>query len=550
MLKRLSISNYLLIDHLELDLSTGFTIITGETGSGKSILIGALGLAMGDRADAGLARDPEQRCIIELEVDAAHLALEGWCEAAGAPYEMPLLIRRQLDPNGRSRAFVNDTPVRLEQLRELGERLIHVHSQHHTLLLNDPRFQLGLVDHAVGHGKQVAAYRADHKAWRAMAEQLRQLRDEEARARAELDFIAFQRDELDQAQLKQGEQEGLEADLQRAEHAGEIQQALQTADQGIAGDEGVLQALTIIRQQLARAARHDSAVNELLGRLNSVAIELQDMGAEAARSAASMTLDPREAERLQERLDLILRLQQKHRVKDTEALIALREELRARTDHMGSLADRIHELERTEAALRDRVHAAAERISAARRKAMPALGRDVVAQLKRLGMPHAQFVFDHQVTEPGAQGIDAVRALFSANKDREPEPLDKVASGGELGRVMLALIGLSAEGLGLPTIVFDEIDTGVSGEVADRVGELMGEMARQRQVIAITHLPQIASKADVHLLVSKDHEAKVVTTDIRPLLAEERVQVLAQMLSGRKTTQAALENARELLKWR
>jgi DNA repair protein RecN (Recombination protein N) len=217
---------------------------------------------------------------------------------------------------------------------------------------------------------------------------------------------------------------------------------------------------------------------------------------------------------------------------------------------MGSLADRIHELERTEAALRDRVHAAAERISAARRKAMPALGRDVVAQLKRLGMPHAQFVFDHQVTEPGAQGIDAVRALFSANKDREPEPLDKVASGGELGRVMLALIGLSAEGLGLPTIVFDEIDTGVSGEVADRVGELMGEMARQRQVIAITHLPQIASKADVHLLVSKDHEAKVVTTDIRPLLAEERVQVLAQMLSGRKTTQAALENARELLKWR
>jgi DNA repair protein RecN (Recombination protein N) len=505
---------------------------------------------MGDRADAGLARDPEQRCIIELEVDAAHLGLEGWCEAAGAPYEMPLLIRRQLDPNGRSRAFVNDTPVRLEQLRELGERLIHVHSQHHTLLLNDPRFQLGLVDHAVGHGKQVAAYRADHKAWRAMAEQLRQLRDEEARARAELDFIAFQRDELDQAQLKQGEQEGLEADLQRAEHAGEIQQALQTADQGIAGDEGVLQALTIIRQQLARAARHDSAVNELLGRLNSVAIELQDMGAEAARSAASMTLDPREAERLQERLDLILRLQQKHRVKDTEALIALREELRARTDHMGSLADRIHELERTEAALRDRVHAAAERISAARRKAMPALGRDVVAQLKRLGMPHAQFVFDHQVTEPGAQGIDAVRALFSANKDREPEPLDKVASGGELGRVMLALIGLSAEGLGLPTIVFDEIDTGVSGEVADRVGELMGEMARQRQVIAITHLPQIASKADVHLLVSKDHEAKVVTTDIRPLLAEERVQVLAQMLSGRKTTQAALENARELLKWR
>jgi DNA repair protein RecN (Recombination protein N) len=547
MLKRLSISNYLLIDHLELDLSTGFTIITGETGSGKSILIGALGLAMGDRADAGLARDPEQRCIIELEVDAAQLGLEGWCEAAGVPYEMPLLIRRQLDPNGRSRAFVNDTPVRLEQLRELGERLIHVHSQHHTLLLNDPRFQLGLVDHAVGHGKQVAAYRADHKAWRAAAEQLREVREEEARARSEFDFIAFQLEELDQAMLKAGEQEELEAELQRAEHAGEIQQALQAADQGISGDDGVVPMLAIIRQQLGRAAKHDATANELLGRVNSAIIELQDIGGEAARNASAMTLDPREAARLQERLDLILRLQQKHRAKDTEELLRIREDLRSRSTRMGSLTDRISDLERTEATLRERVHSEAARISVARRKAMPTLAKEVVNQLKRLGMPHARFVFDHHVTEPGLNGIDAVRALFSANKDREPEPLDKVASGGELGRVMLALIGLSAEGLGLPTIVFDEIDTGVSGEVADRVGELMGEMARQRQVIAITHLPQIASKADVHLLVSKDHDAKVVTTDIRPLLAEERVQALAQMLSGRKTTATAVQHARELL---
>ncbi|MBL7981159.1 MAG: DNA repair protein RecN [Flavobacteriales bacterium] len=547
MLKRLSISNYLLIDHLELDLSTGFTIITGETGSGKSILIGALGLAMGDRADAGLARDPEQRCIIELEVEAPHLGLESWCEAAGVPYEMPLLIRRQLDPNGRSRAFVNDTPVRLEQLRELGERLIHVHSQHHTLLLNDPRFQLGLVDHAVGHGKQVTAYRTEHKAWRAAAEQLREVREEEARARSEFDFIAFQLEELDQAKLKAGEQEELEAELQRAEHAGEIQQALQAADQGISGDDGVVPMLTIIRQQLGRAAKHDATANELLGRLNSTIIELQDIGGEAGRNASAMTLDPREAARLQERLDLILRLQQKHRAKDTEALIALREDLRSRSMRMGSLTDRISELERTEASLRERVHTEAARISAARRKAIPALSKEVVGQLKRLGMPHARFVFDHHVTEPGTNGIDAVRALFSANKDREPEPLDKVASGGELGRVMLALIGLSAEGLGLPTIVFDEIDTGVSGEVADRVGELMGEMARKRQVIAITHLPQIASKADVHLLVSKDHDAKVVTTDIRPLLAEERVHALAQMLSGRKTTATAVQHARELL---
>lgn len=550
MLKRLSITNYLLIDRLELDLGGGLTIITGETGSGKSILIGALGLAMGERADAGLARDPQQRCIIELEVVAKGLALEAWCEAAGVPFEDPLIIRRQLDPGGRSRAFVNDTPVRLEQLRELGERLIHVHSQHHTLLLNDARFQLGLVDHAAGQTKAVAAYRTDFRAWRAVCDDLTRVREEEARSRAELDYLSFQLDELDQAELKDGEQEELEGALERADHAGDIQQALQATDQGIGSDDGLLNAITALRQQLGRAARHDAAANELLTRLNSVAIELKDIGSEAERMAAAVSLDPREAERMRERLDTILRLQQKHRVKDTAELLALQEDLRGRTTRMGSLAGRIAELEGQEGMMRQHVLEAAERISAARRKAIPGLCTEVVVQLKKLGMPHARFEITQQATEPGPNGIDAVRALFSANKDRAPEPLDKVASGGELSRVMLALIGLSAESLGLPTVVFDEIDTGVSGEVADRVGELMAAMGRKRQVIAITHLPQIASKADVHLLVSKDHAAEVVTTHIRPVNAEERVQVLAQMLSGRKTTQAALDNARELLKGR
>lgn len=548
MLKRLSITNYLLIDRLELDLGDGLTIITGETGSGKSIVIGALGLAMGGRADAGLARDPEQRCIIELEVGVKGLGLEAWCEAAGVPYEDPLIIRRQLDPGGRSRAFVNDTPVRLEQLRELGERLIHVHSQHHTLLLNDARFQLGLVDHVAGQSKAVAAYRTDFRAWRAVADELERVREEEARGRAELDYLAFQLDELDQARLKEGEQEELEADLERADHAGEIQQALQATDQGIGGDDGLLHAIAALRQQLGRAARHDAGANELLTRLNSAAIELKDIGAEAERLAAGVTLDPRAAERMRERLDVLLRLQQKHRAKDTAALLVQREDLRARTTRMGSLSGRIAELEGQEASMRQHLLAAAERISAARRNAIPELSTEVVVQLKKLGMPHARFEITYQATEPGPHGTDAVRALFSANKDRAPEPLDKVASGGELSRVMLALIGLSAESLGLPTVVFDEIDTGVSGEVADRVGELMARMGRKRQVIAITHLPQIASKADVHLLVSKDHAAEVVTTRIRPVHAEERVQVLAQMLSGRKMTQAALENARELLK--
>ena len=547
MLKRLSISNYLLIDHLVLDLSGGLTIITGETGSGKSILIGALGLAMGDRIDAGLARDAAKRCVIELEIDTKAPWLAAWCEAAGVPLERPLIVRRQIEPGGRSRAFVNDTPVRLEQLRELGERLIHVHSQHHTLLLNDPHFQLELVDQVAGHAKAVAAYRADHRAWRAVADELVRLRDEEGRSRAELDYLRFQLEELEQAQLKEGEQETLEADLLRAEHAGEVLQALQAVDVTISGDEGVLAGLSTLRNQVARTARHDAALNALLERLGSVSIELGDIAEEAARAANTVTLDPEQAARLQERLDVLLRLQQKHRVKDTAELIALRDDLRSRCTGMGSLGDRIAELEGQETAMGQHVRETAERISAARRKAMPELAVEVVGQLKKLGMPHARFQFNHALTAPGPDGIDTVRALFSANKDRTPEPLDKVASGGELSRVMLALIGLSAEGQGLSTVVFDEIDTGVSGEVADRVGELMARMARKRQVIAITHLPQIASKADVHLLVSKDHQAEVVTTDIRPVNAEERVQVLARMLSGRRMTDAAVQHARELL---
>jgi DNA repair protein RecN (Recombination protein N) len=445
---------------------------------------------------------------------------------------------------------VNDTPVRLEQLRELGERLVHVHSQHHTLLLNDTRFQLGLVDHAAGQAKGVTAYRADFRAWRAVADELARVREEEARSRAELDFLQFQLDELDQAQLKDGEQEQLVQDLERAEHAGEIQQALQATDTAIASEDGVLGTLATLRQQLMKSARHDAAVNELLTRLNSVAIELKDIGSEAEQLALGVSLDPREAARMQERLDVMLRLQQKHRVKDSAALLAVQEDLRGRTQRMGSLSERIAALEGQERTMQQHVVAEAERISTARRKALPTLEVEVVMLLRKLGMPHARFVFEHQLTLPGPQGIDAVRALFSANKDRAPEPLDKVASGGELSRVMLALISLSAESLGLPTVIFDEIDTGVSGEVADRVGEVMARMARKRQVIAITHLPQIASKADVHLLVSKDHTAEVVTTDIRPLLSEERVQALAQMLSGKKTTKAALDNARELLKGR
>lgn len=547
MLTRIAITNYLLIESLELDWQPGLTAITGETGSGKSILIGALELAMGARADGGLARDPAKRCIIEVEVDLARIGLKDWFAANEVPFEPRAILRRQLDPGGRSRAFVNDTPVRLEQLRELGERLIHVHSQHHTLLLNDARFQLGLVDRLAGHQDAVDALHAVYLDWRKADRALAAAREEEQRALAEGDYLRFQLEELEQAGLKEGEQEEAEHELQLAEHAGERAEAYRILEEGATGDEGAVALLQRLRAPLTRAARVDAGAAALLGRLEALLIELKDIGDEAARMAAAVELDPARAEHLRERLDLLNRLQQKHRVKDAAGLLALLEDLRGRTVRMGALGEQREALEARVTELGAAYAKQARAISQARTKAVKPLANRVEALLHELGMPHAVFQFDHRPTEPGPYGTDQVRALFSANKDRAPAPLDKVASGGELSRVMLALISLAAGSRDLPVVVFDEIDTGVSGEVADRVGALLAAMGRERQVVAITHLPQIASKAAHHLLVSKHAEGERVRTAIAPLTHEERVEAIARMLSGRTVSAQALENARVLL---
>ncbi|MBZ0206921.1 MAG: DNA repair protein RecN [Flavobacteriales bacterium] len=550
MLRRLSVRNYLLIEHLELDLGPGLTVLTGETGSGKSIVIGALGLAMGDRAEGNLLRDQDKRCVIELEVETEIGAtfVEEWCRRNNVPQEMPMILRRQLEPSGRSRAFVNDTPVRLEQLRELGEGMVHVHSQHHTLLLNTPAFQLGLLDHSIVQGPAVKAYAECFQAWRQVKNDLAVAREQEAQARSERDYLQFQFEELDAARLVAGEQPELERALARADHAEELVLALRGMEEGIEGDRGVAAQLATIKQSAAKAARVDMAVQGLLDRLQSASIELKDIAQEAAQLAEQITIDPKEADRLRERSDLLSRLQHKHRVEEADALIALRDGLAERITGIGSLAEQVMELERNGEALHAEILEQAGAISAKRTAAIKPLADQVTALLKELGMPHATFRFKQDRTESGPTGIDSIRALFSANRDRTPEPLDKVASGGELGRVMLALISLAAASKELPTVIFDEIDTGVSGETAHRVGALLARMGQQRQVLAISHLPQIASKADTHLLVTKDHEAEHVQSDIRPLDDKERVEALARMLSGRKTTKAAMENAKELLR--
>ena len=536
-----------MIQELDLSFDRGLSIITGETGSGKSILIGALGLAMGERAEAGTQRDPALRCVIELEVDTKGLDLQAWFTEAEVAPERYTILRRQLDPGGRSRAFVNDTPVKLEQLRELGGKLIHVHSQHHTLLLNDPRFQLGLVDHLAGQKQDVQAFAQRYNTWRSLEHELKAATAEQQRAQVEQDFLSFQLKELEEARLVVDEQNTIEQELGRAEHAEEIIQALQSLEDGLSGDRGALGILAKCKQLVVKAARIDSEVATVHERLNAAQIELKDLADEAARIADQTTLDPALASKLRERVDLLHSLQQKHRVSDIAGLIALRDQLQQRLLGIGSLEERIGELSAQENEQRTALEHAAKKLSDGRVKAMGPFSKKVGAILSDLGMPHAQFLFEHSSTTIGPSGMDSIHALFTANKDRAPAPLEKVASGGELSRVMLAMISLSADSQELPTVVFDEIDTGVSGEVADRVGNLMKRMSRDRQVLAITHLPQIASKADTHLVVEKDQSRTVAETNIRKVLADERVKALAHMLSGRKLTKAAMDNAKALL---
>ncbi|MBK8226988.1 MAG: DNA repair protein RecN [Flavobacteriales bacterium] len=550
MLTRIAITNYLLIDSLELEWQQGLTAITGETGSGKSILIGALELALGARADAGLLRDPSKRCAIELELDLVGLGLGSWFATNELPYEENALLRRQLDPGGRSRAFVNDTPVRLEQLRELGERLIHIHSQHHTLLLNDARFQLGLVDQLAGQEGAVKELGVLFTDWRSAGHALDEARAEHQRAVAEADFVGFQLEELEQAAITEGEHSRIEDELRLAEHAGERAEAYRAIEEGASGDQGAAVLLQRLRALVSKAARIDPVLAGLLQRVEGAAIELKDVGAEAARLAASVEVDPGRAEMLRDRIDLLIRLQQKHRAPDEAGLINVLAELRQRASAVDDLSERCTALEKESQRLAAAYAKEAKAISLARTKAIKPLSNKVEALLHQLGMPHAVFQFDHRTGEPGPYGIDQVRALFTANKDRAPAPLDKVASGGELSRVMLALISLAAGSRDLPVVVFDEIDTGVSGEVADRVGALLSAMGKERQVIAITHLPQIASKASHHLQVTKDADGDRVRTAIAPLRQEERVEAIARMLSGRKVTEQALENARVLLEQR
>jgi DNA repair protein RecN (Recombination protein N) len=550
MLKTLSIRNYALIDALEIDLAKGLTIITGETGAGKSILLGALGLLLGDRADSSSLFDKEQKCVVEGTFRVKEYGLNDFFEENDLDYANETVIRREITPEGKSRAFINDTPVNISLLKMIANNLVDVHSQHETLTLNESSFQLEAVDAVAGTNELLTEYKTTFKSFRKISDQLRDLNEQEAKAKKDLDYFNFQFEELNAAQLKKDQQPELEAELQTLENAEAIKSGLSKSAFSLDGaEESILSALTDIKNTLANLAKFNPQVAQLSERINSAHIELKDIASELEALNEEIVHDPKRIEEVQERLDVIYRLQQKHSVKSIEELILLRDELEKKISDIGSLETQIRMLESEQAKLNAKVLDLAGKLSKKRATAAPKLAKEVKETLQQLGMPNAELNVQIEKLElPTASGLDKITFLFSANKGSAPQQLNKVASGGELSRLMLSLKSLLAKHTALPTIIFDEIDSGISGDVAAKTGLILEQMSDTMQVLTITHLPQVASKGKSHLFVYKEEGGKRTVTRIKTLDKEERVQEIAKMLSAGKVGEAAIKNAKELLK--
>ncbi|MCR5588384.1 MAG: DNA repair protein RecN [Bacteroidales bacterium] len=549
MLQTLHIENYALIRRTDIRFDGGFVAITGETGAGKSIMLGALGLLLGQRADTAVLAEKDKKCVVEATFDVAGLGLEGLFDEADVDYDDRLILRREILPSAKSRAFVNDTPVQLPLLKQIGSRIIDIHSQHQTLTLADSGYRLALLDTLAG-GKELAAYRDAYREYAALKHELEELTTTEAENRKEQDYLQFQFNELDEARLSADEQQELEQESQLLAHAEAVREGLATAAAMLDDDteQAVLARLRQAKSALARVADYHKEAAELLARLDSSLIELDDINRGLQSASEGVTYSPERQQQVDDRLALIYRLEKKHGVEDVAALIALRDELDTRLQAISTLDSRIEALmERVDKAFA-KVQDAAGKLTKARRSAGDMLAKGILPTLHELGMPEARFSVELTPTATyGAQGHDSVAFLFNANKGAELRDLAKVASGGELSRLMLAVKSMHTSRTLLPTIIFDEIDTGVSGDIAGAVGRIMCRMAERMQVVAITHLPQIAAKAGQHLKVYKATDGERTVSSIKELASDERITEVAVMLSSDPPTAAALQTAKELM---
>lgn len=548
MLQKLSISNYALIDDLEIVFDKGLNILTGETGAGKSIVLGALSLILGQRAESRYFFNQQKKCIIEglFKIDEFHL--KNFFEENDLDYEAETVLRREISADGKSRSFVNDTPVNLAVLKTLGEKLIDIHSQHATLEINNPLFQLMVVDAAAKHPALLDEYRVKFGQYKKGNSRLKQLIEESEKAKADLDYYQFQFDELEKAALVADEQEKLEKELYTLNNAEEIKRNLLSAGFLLQDSEtAVLLQLREAGNQLTTPAKFNTDIEDLRERLNSAIIELKDIAAEIDNIEQRTYTDEARAAEINTRLTTIYNLQKKHRVSSNAELLTLQEELSAKIQQAVFGDEAIEKLQQQLAAERKDLEHLAAQLSAGRTNAIPQIEKQVIQNLAEMGMGNAALSISLTDTGLEKDGANAVRFLFSANKGHALAEMSKVASGGELSRLMLAIKSLIAKNTALPTIIFDEIDTGVSGEVANRVGLIMQQLAANLQVITITHLPQIASKGKAHYYVYKDDKAATTYTRIKQLNNDERVTEIAKMLSGDKPGESALQNARELL---
>ena len=556
MLQTLHIENYALIRETDIRFGDGFTAITGETGAGKSILLGALGLLLGQRADSAVLADKERKCVVEARFDIAGLALQPLFDEADVDYDDLLILRREILPAGKSRAFANDTPVQLPFLKALAPLIIDIHSQHQTLTLGDSRFRLSLLDtlnagpaDSVGRDS-LQTYQQAYSAYSALKHELETLTGEEAQNRRDADYLQFQFAELDDARLTEGEQEALEQESQLLSHAEAVRTGLSEAAALMDDEEGqaILPRLRQAKTALSHIAAYHPAAEALLARVDSTLIELDDICGELQHAADGVTYSPERQQQVDERLALFYRLEKKHGVDSVEQLIAIRDELDERLQSISSLDERIQNLmeqvDRSFAKLQE----AADALTAARCKAGSTLAKNILPTLHDLGMPEARFAVElTPAATYGPSGHDAVVFLFNANRGGEMRDIAKVASGGELSRLMLAIKSMLTSHQLLPTIIFDEIDTGVSGDISVAVGNIMKRMAQHMQVIAITHMPQIAAKVAQHLKVYKENEGDSTVSRIRELDRDDRITEVATMLSSDPPTAAAMQTARELM---
>lgn len=551
MLKQLYIKNFTLIDELNIQMHPGFSVITGETGAGKSIILGAIGLLLGNRADSKSIKAGRDRCVIEAHFDLSKYDMQQFFTDNDIDEDLSdTIIRRELTAAGKSRAFINDTPVSLTKMRELGEQLVDIHSQHQNLLLQKEDFQLNVVDIIAQDEKQRKNYEAAYNQYKQANQKLNALKAEIEKNRENEDFLRFQFKELDEAQLQNGEQEELEQEYEMLSHSEDIKTALYQADNHLSGDDGnIIERLKQASEQLANIKDVYPEVTELLERIDSSYIELKDIAQEINGLTDHVEFDPARLETINERLDKLNSLQQKFHVRDLGELIETYHQLKEQLSHIDHSDEDVEALEQEVAQLLEKAQKQAKELTTIRTKAAQKVEEEMKQRLIPLGIPNVRFCISLTEKPLSHDGGDKVSFLFSANKSTPLQPVTQVASGGEIARVMLSLKAMISGAVKLPTIIFDEIDTGVSGKIAEKMAQIMVEMGNhERQVLSITHLPQIAAMGSHHYKVSKEETDEGTISRMTELSQQERIQEIAQMLSGSDVSEAALANAKELLK--